>query len=194
MHKNYIDSLICGLQSVQVYDQSGNLIKDFEEALQKITGLFLETRSRRNQVFFTGNGGSAAIASHMTADFMKNGGMRTRSLYDLSLLTCMGNDYGYECIFSQPLEDLANKGDLLVAVSSSGNSPNIVQAVDAAQRKGMKIITFTGFEKENRIRSKGTYNIYVPVTHYGITESVHNLLLQEIVDEIKERDKKARQE
>ena len=124
----------------------------------------------------------------MTADFMKNGGMKTYSLYDNSVTTCMGNDYGYEYVFSRPLELLANENDILTAISSSGNSQNIVNAIQAAQRKNMNVITFTGFKKENRISSMGIYNVHVPVEHYGMVESIHNLILQQIVDTILERD------
>ena len=124
----------------------------------------------------------------MTADFMKNGGMRTYSLYDNSVTTCMGNDYGYEYIFSRPLEFLANEGDLLVAISSSGNSQNIINAIQVAQVKRLCILTFSGFQEDNLIRQTGIYNVHVPINHYGVVESIHNLILQQIVDTILERD------
>lgn len=190
MYTEYLNRLIQALQSVQIYDRQGILLENREEAMQKLTRLFLLTRNHSRQAFFIGNGGSAAIASHMTADFLKNGRMRTQSLYDHSLVTCMGNDYGYEHIFSYPLERLADKGDLLVAVSSSGNSPNIVNAVQTARRMEMSIVTLSGFEQNNQIRGKGDYNIYVPVKHYGITESVHHALLQQIVDTIAGQDER----
>lgn len=138
--------------------------------------------------FFIGNGGSAAIASHMTADFMKNGGMKTYSLYDNSVTTCMGNDYGYEYIFSRPLEFLLNEDDLLVAISSSGNSANIINAVNIAQEKHANIITFSGFKDDNKLKKMGKWNVYVPKEHYGMVESIHIVILQQIVDMIMERD------
>lgn len=189
MQGTYISQLIEYLHDTQIYDQAGRVYADDEAAMQQLAAVFIETRRSKNQVFFIGNGGSAAIASHMTADFMKNGGMKTCSLYDSSLLTCMGNDYGYEAVFSSPLELLAEAGDLLVAVSSSGNSPNIVHAVETARSKGMRVITFSGFAKDNRIIQLGDYNVYVPVSHYGMVESIHNLILQQLVDYILEQDK-----
>lgn len=135
-----------------------------------------------------GNGGSSAIASHMTADFMKNGGMNTYSLYDNAVTTCMGNDYGYEYIFSRPMEFLVKRDDLVVAISSSGNSRNILNAVETAVRKGAEVITFTGFEPDNKAKQMGNINVYVPSRKYGIVESIHNLILQQIVDMIMERD------
>ena len=188
MYKDYLYTLIQCLESTKVYDQDGVPLGDYEEAMQSLVGLFSEIKGEGKQVFFIGNGGSAAIASHMTADFMKNGGMKTYSLYDNSVTTCMGNDYGYEFIFSRPMEFLANERDLLVAISSSGNSQNIVNAIQVAQNKGMQVVTLSGFQRENRIIRMGRYNIYVPVSHYGIVESIHNLILQQIVDVMLERD------
>lgn len=188
MHTDYLNELINLLHSVQVYDEAGEPCRDYEEAMDRLVELFSDVKKSGNQVFFIGNGGSAAIASHMTADFMKNGGMKTYSLYDNSVTTCMGNDYGYEFIFSRPLEFLAKEGDLLVAISSSGNSQNIVNAVQAAQKKGMKIVTLSGFLRQNKISGMGMYNIHVPASRYGMVESIHNLVLQQIVDTILERD------
>jgi D-sedoheptulose 7-phosphate isomerase len=188
MYTEYLKELIQHLEDTTVYCSDGTSCSDYEEAMQRLVDLFSEIKEKGKQVFFIGNGGSAAIASHMTADFMKNGGMKTYSLYDNSVTTCMGNDYGYEDIFWRPLEFLANEGDLLVAISSSGNSKNIVNAIEVAQQKNMRIVTLSGFQKENKISSRGTYNIHVPVSKYGMVESIHNLILQQIVDAILERD------
>lgn len=187
MHQEYLDQLARCLQDTKVYDRQGTAVEGYEEAIECMVQLFFSVKQAKKNVFFIGNGGSAAIAIHMTADFMKNGGMRTVSLYNNSVMTCMANDYGYENVFSSPLELLAQEGDLLVAISSSGNSPNIVNAVKTAQKKGMQIITFSGFRRENRINSMGDYNVHVPVSHYGIVESIHNLILQQMVDTILER-------
>lgn len=188
MHTEYLKKMIHCLEETQISNNAGISCADYEEGIEQLLGFFSEVKRVGKQLFFIGNGGSAAIASHMTADFMKNGGMKTYSLYDNSVTTCMGNDYGYEYIFSRPLEFLGNEGDLLVAISSSGNSQNIVNAIDVAKKKSMKLVTFTGFQKDNRIRTRGDWNIYVPVSHYGMVESIHNLILQQIVDTILERD------
>lgn len=119
---------------------------------------------------------------------MKNGGMNTYSLYDNSVTTCMGNDYGYEYIFSRPIEFLAKEHDLLVAISSSGNSRNILYAIEAAKKKNAAVITFTGFKPDNKARQLGDINVYVPCEKYGIVESIHNLILQQVVDMVMERD------
>lgn len=183
----YIKELLDCLEQTQI-SFSGKGIFDLSEGIHQLVERFTDHKKRGTQCFFVGNGGSAAIASHMTADYMKNGGMRTCSLYDSAVTTCMGNDYGYEAVFSMPLQFLGKEGDLLVAISSSGNSQNILNAMYTARNKKMEIITFTGFGSENKVRQTGDVNIYVPSGKYGIVESVHNLLLQEIVDLLMKRD------
>lgn len=188
MYREYIEKLIDYLETATLYDKDGITYKDYETSMKQLVEVFTTVKQAGKQVFFIGNGGSAAIASHMTADFMKNGGMKTYSLYDNSVTTCMGNDYGYEYIFSRPLEFLADEDDLLIAISSSGNSKNIINAIQVAKKKGCRVITFSGFLKDNAIRVLGDYNLHVPVSHYGMVESIHNLILQQIVDMILERD------
>lgn len=122
MKGNYIDDLMKKLQSTQIWKSNVEKCEDYDTGITFLTEQFIKHKRNSSFVFFIGNGGSAAIASHMTADFMKNGGMNTYSLYDNAVLTCMGNDYGYEYVFSRPLESLGKQDDLLVAVSSSGNS------------------------------------------------------------------------
>ncbi|WP_276675838.1 SIS domain-containing protein [Selenomonas artemidis] len=163
-------------------DHDGNTI--VAPAAEDLSLLMRQGRADRRQLFFVGNGGSAGIAVHMTADFLKNGRMRTIDLYAPATLTCLGNDYGYEYVFSKQLELLADPGDVLVAISSSGNSPNILRAAETMRVAGGKIITFTGFKEDNLLRAMGERNLYVPSMAYGIVESIHNQILQQVVDEI----------
>jgi len=188
MYWEYQKKLIEQMEHTQFTKGEETGFLSFEDGMQELVEIFSAVKTCKGQVFFIGNGGSSAIASHMTADFMKNGGMRTYSLYDNAVATCMGNDYGYEFIFSKPLSFLLEEGDLLIAISSSGNSQNIVNAVQEAGRHNAKTITFTGFEEDNKVRRLGDFNVYVPIGHYGMVESIHNLLLQQVVDVISERD------
>jgi len=190
MYKQYMDMLFKTLNKIEIHSNNQCFLQEeIEEAFSALVKYFISTKLTQKKVFFIGNGGSAAISSHMIADFMKNGGMKTCSLYDNAMITCMGNDYGYEQVFSKPLEILGNQGDLLVAISSSGNSKNIVNALEIAKQKKMKTITFTGFKNNNQVKKMGDYNVYVPACHFGIVESIHNLLLQQIVDVILEQDR-----
>ena len=171
---------------VNAGDKSGFPL--YEEGLLHLLEIFKRHKAAKLRVFFIGNGGSAAIASHMTVDFMKNGGMNTCSLYDGAVMTCIGNDYGYEHIFSKPLSLLGRSGDLLVAISSSGNSSNIVNACRIAKEKGLSVVTFTGFHPDNKVSCLGDVNVYVPCEEYGKVETIHQLILQQIVDVILEQD------
>lgn len=155
-----------------------------ESTVNFLVELFLEIKKKRKTVYFIGNGGSAGIAVHMTSDFLKNGGIRTHSMLDSGTITCLGNDFGYEYIFSKQLEVIADAEDLLVAISSSGESMNIINAVTVARNKGCVVVTFSGFRKENKLRQMGDYNLYVPSMEYGVVESIHNMILQELVDRI----------
>lgn len=190
MDNIYIKEMMDSLERMEIRhgDSLKRACKGYSEGIELLVEIFSQHKARQSRLFFIGNGGSSAIASHMTADFMKNGGMNTYSLYDNAVTTCMGNDYGYEYIFSRPLEFLIKEGDLLVAISSSGNSMNIIHAIDAAHKKGATVITFTGFRQDNKAKQSGDINVYVPCERYGIVESIHNLMLQQIVDQIMERD------
>ena len=157
--------------------------------MEAVIECFRIARKEGNVVFFIGNGGSAGIAIHMTADFLKNAQMRTVSMHNPATLTCLGNDFGMEFIFSKQLELLARPGDLMVAISSSGNSPNILRGIEMAKRNGAWVITLTGFRENNKARQLGDYNIYVPSMEYGIVESVHNIILQQTVDILMEENK-----
>lgn len=188
MKNPYINELIGQIENTEIWDGISRKCEDYDEGIKLLLDAFSEHKEKKSQLFFIGNGGSSAIASHMTADFMKNGGMNTYSLYDNAVTTCMGNDYGYEYIFSRPLDFLAREGDLLVAISSSGNSGNIINAIETAKKKKATVITFTGFRPDNLAKQKGDINVYVPCGKYGIVESIHNLILQQVVDLIMERD------
>lgn len=184
----YISDLIDNIHNTEIYVGTSELCGDYDAGISLLIDRFIWHKRHGKQLFFIGNGGSSAIASHMTADFMKNGGMNTYSLYDNAVSTCMGNDYGYEYIFSKPLQFLMHEDDLLVAISSSGNSQNIVNAIDVAREKKAAVVTFTGFKPDNRVKMMGDINVYVPCEKYGVVESIHNLILQQIVDEIMIKD------
>jgi len=135
-----------------------------------------------NKVMFVGNGGSAGIASHMAIDYTKNGGLRALAFNDGAALTCLGNDLGYDQVFAEQIRMHAHPGDLLIAISSSGNSPNILAAVEAARKRGCAVVTFSGFRPDNKLRALGDYNIYVGAEEYGFVELAHQALNHAILD------------
>ena len=182
----YRERVWMALENVRVHSVMEDISPAFDIVL--LNAVFHSIRDAGNSLYFIGNGGSAGIAIHMTADFLKNGKMRTVSMYNPATLTCLGNDFGYEYVFSKQLELLARSGDLLVAISSSGNSPNILRAIETAKEKGCKVITLTGFREDNKARRMGDFNVYVPSMEYGIVESVHNIILQQVVDLLMEKN------
>jgi D-sedoheptulose 7-phosphate isomerase len=188
MVNKYINELIEKLETTEIWIGKDHKAKTYDDGIEILEEVFTQHKVEHTQLFFIGNGGSSAIASHMTADFMKNGGMNTYSLYDNAVTTCMGNDYGYEYIFSRPMEFLVHEKDLVVAISSSGNSKDILNAIETAIKRQATVITFTGFKPDNQSKQLGDINVYVPSDKYGIVESIHNLILQQIVDMIMERD------
>ena len=166
--------------------KSNSLEHGFEEAIKIVS----EQANKRKKIIFIGNGGSAAIASHQSVDYWKNGGMRAIAFNDTSLLTCIGNDYGYPFVFEKPIEMFADPGDVLIAISSSGKSENITNGAKMAKKKGLTVITMSGFKPDNPLRSLGGLNFYVPALTgaYGFVEIAHLTICHCIVDAIIDRN------
>jgi D-sedoheptulose 7-phosphate isomerase len=143
-----------------------------------------ETHDAGNKIIFVGNGGSAGIASHLAIDFSKNGGLRALAFNDASALTCLGNDLGYENVFAKQLDFHARSGDMLIAISSSGRSPNILEAVKVARGRDCKVVTYSGFTEDNELRQAGDVNFYVRANknEYGFVEVAHLALCHAVLD------------
>ena len=161
-----------------------------EDGMEEAIRLVADHANRRRKIIFIGNGGSAAISSHQSVDYWKNGGMRAIAFNDTSLLTCIGNDYGYPFVFEKPIEMFADADDVLIAISSSGKSDNILNGVRMAKKKGLTAITMSGFKADNPLRSLGDINFYVPAPTgaYGFVEIAHLTLCHCIVDAIIDRN------
>lgn len=142
-----------------------------------------ELLQNTKRIFFIGNGGSNAICSHMLEDYAKIGRFRTYAFSDPALITCYANDYGYENAMAEWLKVYFDKDDVLVAISSSGNSKNILNAADVARERSGKVITLSGFKAENKLRAKGDINFYLPIENYGVVECFHQVILHAILDE-----------
>lgn len=154
------------------------------ESLQTQLKKAIEVIENSSRLFFIGNGGSNSISSHMMEDYGKMARIPSYAFSDPPLITCYANDYGYENIFKEWLELHMQKGDTLIAISSSGNSENIVRGIEKAQEKGAGIITLSAFESTNKIATKGDVNFHIPVKSFGIAECFHQVILHVILDEI----------
>ena len=157
---------------------------DAEVGIGRILELLQRAKESGNGVFVLGNGGSAAVASHVVTDFVNKVGLRASTLNDPALLTCMTNDYGYEDAFARILSTLARKGDVLIAISSSGQSVNIHNAVRLMQKIEGTTISLSGFKRNNPLRSLAGLNFWIDSDDYGFVEMGHLFLLHHIADRI----------
>lgn len=150
------------------------------EKLQEIAKIISEIGS--NKVIIVGNGGSAAMASHVAVDLTKVAGLRAINFNEADLITCLANDYGYENWVSQALKLYSNPRDILILISSSGMSKNILNAAKSAKELGLLTITLSGFSETNSLSSMGEINLWVDSSEYNIIEMTHHVWLLAIVD------------
>jgi D-sedoheptulose 7-phosphate isomerase len=180
--ENFYRDLARHIGGIRVTDGAGEQM-EFFRGIEAVTGMIRSLACGR-KLMFIGNGGSAAISSHMAVDFWKNGGIRAVAFNDSSLLTCVGNDCGYGNIFEMPVGMFADAGDILVAISCSGRSENVLFGVGAGRTKGCKVVTLSGFDRDNPLSSMGDYNFYVPSHSYGSVEIIHHSICHCIFDAI----------
>ncbi len=136
-----------------------------------------EVRDSGKTIYLIGNGASASMASHFAADLAKNGHLHTQVFSDVCLMTAVSNDISFESVYSEPLSRRGRRGDLLVAISSSGRSPNILHCVGVAKKMGLTVITVTAFEAQNPLRGLGDLNAYIPADTYSAAETAHAAVL-----------------
>jgi len=152
--------------------------------LKKASMMCQSIGENNKKIMIAGNGGSAAMSSHVAVDFTKVGKIRTVNFNEADLLTCFANDYGYERVYEKCLEFYSDPGDLFIAISSSGKSENMLKAADFAKNNEISVITFSGFEKNNPLKKLGDINFWVDSSGYNIVEMVHHTWLLSIVDNI----------
>jgi D-sedoheptulose 7-phosphate isomerase len=178
--ESYFGNLSDKLGKIKVTE--GEQSPSFFEAIESVGQLAMVQSKAGKKIIFIGNGASASIASHMSTDYWKNGGMRAIAFNDAALLTCLSNDCGYENVFGKSVDMFADEGDILFAISSSGRSENILNGVRAARTQKTKVVTFSGFSSENPLRQMGDINFYVPDGAYGAVEILHLAICHCILD------------
>jgi len=186
MIESYIEEFSAIISKTVVTDKNQSIV-DSSTAYSQLADLFINVHENDGTVYLVGNGGSSGIISHSSIDFINACKLRAVALTDNSVLTCLANDYGYENVFSEALKTLFTSKDALIAVSSSGSSMNIRNAVSLATEKGGQTLTFSGFKSDNALRSLGDYNLWLDSTDYGKVEIGHALLLHILTDEISRR-------
>ena len=152
------------------------------DTIIKVRDVLIKANEKENKIIFAGNGASAAIASHAALDFTKQGKIRSISFNEASLITCFANDYGYEYWLQKALEFYAEPGDIVVLISSSGRSPNIVNAAEYSKNAGLTVVTFTGVDNNNPLKSLGDIHFWVNSKAYNVIENIHQIWLMTICD------------
>lgn len=155
-----------------------------EDGILQITDLLNQCRKNNGITYVIGNGGSAAIAGHAVIDMLNMGKLRAITLHDSATITCISNDYGYENVYQHQLKNLIRPNDVLVAISSSGKSQNILNAASIAKELNAKVITLSGFSNNNPLRTSGDINVWLDSSDYGLVEIGHAFILHNITDRL----------
>jgi D-sedoheptulose 7-phosphate isomerase len=157
--------------------------KEILEKIIKIKHILIDTKKRKKKVLIFGNGGSAAISSHVSVDLSKNTKIKVFNFNEADLLTCFSNDYGYEKWVEKTIDFYGDQGDVVILISSSGKSKNMLNACKASKRKKIsEIITLTGNKKNNPLSKLGDINLWVDSNIYNHIENTHQVWLLSICD------------
>ena len=173
------------LDLLSVRDDSGKELES-DNGFLRWRDITCQVRFSRKTVYLIGNGASASMASHVAADLAKNAHLHTQVFTDLSLITAVANDLCYEEVYAEPLRRRMNHGDLLVAISSSGQSSNILRAVQETKRLNGFVVTLSAMKPDNMLRKQGILNLYVPAKTYSMAETCHAAILHYWLDQMVE--------
>ena len=167
-------------------DYNKLLLSNFDEVKKKLILIkknFLQIKKNKKKIIIFGNGGSAAISSHFSVDMTKNANIRCINFNEPDLITCFSNDFGYDNWLSNSIKFYGDKGYILIAISSSGKSKNIINGCVAAKKnKFSKIITLTGHSINNPVMKKGDINLWINSKAYNLIENIHQFWLLLLVD------------
>ena len=177
----WTESLAHLLEAAEATGPQGDRMAQ-DEALRAAVALLLRVKRSGGKIMVVGNGGSAAIASHLQTDLVHSLKVRALVLSEPSVLTAQANDHGYEHAFANQVQLWADPDDLLVAISSSGRSANILNACASARARGASLLTFSGFRTDNPLRALGDLNFHVASCSYGPVESAHAVLIHHLTD------------
>ena len=158
-----------------------------KEDLEKLAKYIYMAHERNSKIIIVGNGGSAAMASHVAVDLTKAAGTRAINFNEADLITCFSNDYGYDNWVAKAIEAYADPEDVAILISSSGQSANIIKGAHQAKKMGLHVITLSGFSSDNLLRQIGETNLWVDSSEYNIVEMTHHVWLLAVVDYIIER-------
>ena len=170
--KNFRDTSLINDETTKEIIKSINFIK--------------KLKKKNKKILIFGNGGSQSIASHFQTDMIKKNQIRCLNFSGSSILTCLANDYGYENAFKKLIEIFADPEDMVILISSSGNSSNIINAYIKANEIGCNILTLSGFDQNNKLNRISKNKIWINSSHYNNIENTHQMILLLIMDMINE--------
>jgi len=160
-----------------------DLLNDLDtELIEESVSLINNCKNKNGKIYIVGNGGSSSIASHISVDFAKVANVPSATFNNANLITCFANDYGHNNWVSQAIRSYTQKNDMLILISSSGTSKNIVNAAKYCNANNIPLITFTGFKNDNSLSQLGNVNIHVNSDNYNYIEMSHHIILVAIVD------------
>lgn len=175
-YEKYRNDFNEAMGKMAVSDERGVSL-DADTALGQWVDRSEEVRKKRGVFFLCGNGASATIAEHLSHDCFQNADFLTQTCAETSHITAISNDISYENVFSYRIGKTLQKGDMLITISSSGNSPNIIKAIETAKEKGAFVVTLSGKKPDNQSRQLGNFNFYIPLSTYGMVESAHAMVM-----------------
>ena len=150
---------------------------DVSQQIIELKEMLLEIKKNGKKVIIAGNGGSAAMASHVAVDFTKQGGIRAVNFNESDLITCFANDYGYDRWVEKAIEFYSDPEDAVILISSSGSSANMLHGAEKTRELGLSLVTFTGFDAGNPVRQMGDLNFWVDSIAYNVIENIHQIWL-----------------
>jgi D-sedoheptulose 7-phosphate isomerase len=177
----YLDTLSHLMVTAQVTTGDGKQVT-LDEGSETVVQWVMAVGPTSNKVMLVGNGGSSSVVSHVQNDLCKAVGLRALVFTEQPLLTALANDIGYDAAYEQSVNWWGDEGDLMLAVSSSGKSENILRAAQASKDHGCKLVTFSGFGDDNPLRQMGDMNFFVDSSVYGFVETAHAALTHFITD------------
>lgn len=186
-YEGYMQEVESGIQHMIVTDITGKKLEAQEAMDVWSTRAKLVRDVLKGLIFFCGNGASATMAEHMSHDWFQNAEVNTATCAETAHITAISNDLSYEEVFSYRIRRILSDKDILVTISSSGNSPNIIKALEAGREQGAYCITFSGKNADNHSRMMGDLNFYIPLDTYGLVESAHAVVLHAALDNFLEK-------
>lgn len=173
--KKFLDDYWFRYKNLFLNSRNDDLILKLRDEIKK-------THLDEGRLIFVGNGASASLSSHAATDFTKQAKIPSIAFNDHNLITALSNDYGYENWLSKAIEYYSKGNDMLILISVSGESKNLINAIDSANKKNLKTASLTGSKKNNTIKLKSDIALWVDSNAYNIVECIHTIWITLIID------------